>query len=179
MNKQHDNELRYKILKMLSENLFSPEEIARGLEVERKVIKFLFREFEEKNMIEIYYADQYTISTTYKKKLINKALQNIYQDVPIVKKQSFDKVKQKNLIETKLRKKNNMQSLDSINIYQTGKSQSKYYRYSFYEGGKIKHLHIKGGNTSNSLVKKRVMSLRTKIASGATHEEIVKIIKSW
>ena len=180
MNQTSNLKLEYEILKRLALGLYSPDEIAEDLGGHKDEIRHKFVEFREKKIIENYYADQYVLSTDYKKILIKQALEQIYENVTIVtNKKTFDKVLDSNLIESNPESKHDFQTIDAINIYRAGGSQSKYYRYSFYENGKIKHHHIKGGNIHNPLVDERVTRLKRAIASGQTHNQILSMIKSW
>ena len=176
---QRSNELEYKILKLLSHNAYSSEEIAKDLQGDLLEIKNKIRELQEKKIIENIFSNKFSISVKHNQKLIRMALEQIYQDVTIGTKKTFDKVEAKNLIESNPRTKHNLQTIDAINIYRAGGSQSKYYRYSFYQNGKIVHHHIKGGNIFKPLVQQRVSELKNAIAHGQTHGEILSMIKSW
>lgn len=103
------------------------------------------------------------------------------EDDPKVTKKTFDKVlkESENLIESKLDVNCSEHPPDAVNIYKTGNSEAKYYRYSYYINRKIKHIHIRGGNIHSYLAQKRAQKLKDAIAAGKTHQEIIEIIKSW
>lgn len=128
----------------------------------------------KKNLIE---SDPVPIVTTK-----NKYEQlDFLEDGARVTEKTFDKVSEKseNLIESKKDVNYSEHPPDAVNIYKTGNSEAKYYRYSYYINRKIKHIHIRGGNIHNSLAQKRAQKLKDAIAAGKTHQEIIEIIKSW
>ena len=176
---QASKEREYELLKKLSTQACSFREIAEFLKLTTPLTKLVIDSLTQSGKIENLFSDKYTLKSKYKQKLINQALAQNYISVPIVTKKTFDKVEAKNLIESKTTTNHELQTMDAINIYRAGGSQNKYYRYSYYHNGKIKHLHIKGGNISNPLVQKRVSELKNAIAHGKTHSEILKKIKSW
>jgi hypothetical protein len=66
-----------------------------------------------------------------------------------------------------------------LNQYECKGSTNKYWRYSYRVGGKLKHLHIRGGNERSPLVKTRVATLSAHIEAGWNSAAIATLIKSW
>ena len=67
----------------------------------------------------------------------------------------------------------------SVNEYQKSKSQKKYFRLSWREGKKTKHLHIPGGNVNAILAQYRARKLRELIARGAKLEEVIAAVQTY
>lgn len=59
----------------------------------------------------------------------------------------------------------------------SNRRKHKYYRYCWMVGRKIKHLHIRGGNTKTPLVIYRKLDIEDLILTGETPDKIVEIIK--
>jgi len=57
------------------------------------------------------------------------------------------------------------------------RTNNKYYCYSYKSGGRVKNVHIPGGNTSSPASNARVTEVRKAIALGKSADEIIKIIK--
>jgi signal peptidase I len=55
----------------------------------------------------------------------------------------------------------------------------EYFRFSYRAGGKMKHLHIPGGNTGSVLAQLRVAEVMELAAAGVPTLEICDRIKSW
>ncbi len=66
-----------------------------------------------------------------------------------------------------------------VNIYSPGKRKTKYYRLSYFQDGKIKHLHIPGGNVLAPLAQKRAKILQKLIDSGVELKEIIAVVKTY
>jgi hypothetical protein len=73
-------------------------------------------------------------------------------------------------------------SLTAINIYKakgTARGDRKYFRYSYKEGGKTKHLHIGGGNIHSVVARYRAQLVRDAIARGESPQEIKQLIRQF
>ncbi len=55
----------------------------------------------------------------------------------------------------------------------------EYFRFSYRAGGKMKHLHIPGGNTGSVLAQSRAAEVMELAAAGVPSLEICDRIKSW
>jgi len=55
----------------------------------------------------------------------------------------------------------------------------EYFRFSYRAGGKMKHLHIPGGNTGSVLAQSRATEVMELAAAGVPSLEICDRIKSW
>lgn len=67
----------------------------------------------------------------------------------------------------------------SVNTYSPSRTRQRYYRISYREGRKIKHLHIPGGNVSSSLANYRAAKLNELIERGAELSEILALVKDF
>ncbi|NET71770.1 MAG: hypothetical protein F6K62_12800 [Sphaerospermopsis sp. SIO1G2] len=77
---------------------------------------------------------------------------------------------------------NDSLTTQSINIYKpSGKARgnSKYFRYSYRDGSRIKHIHIPGGNISNPLAKQRAKIIDDAIAQKLPPTEIKSMIRHF
>ncbi|GAX46210.1 hypothetical protein NIES4075_72310 [Tolypothrix sp. NIES-4075] len=73
-------------------------------------------------------------------------------------------------------------SLTAINIYKakgTARGDRKYFRYSYKEGGKTKHLHIGGGNINCEAAQSRMQLVRDAIALGQSPNQIKQLIQQF
>lgn len=70
-------------------------------------------------------------------------------------------------------------TLPVLNIYSPGKRKGTYYRLSYREGSRMKHIHIPGGNTSSDLVQYRVKKLQGLIDRGTSLNKIISAINSY
>jgi hypothetical protein len=52
----------------------------------------------------------------------------------------------------------------------------EYFRFSYREGSKVRHIHIKGGNTSSPIAQARVAEVRSQLAAGIPPTEIAKLL---
>ncbi len=66
-----------------------------------------------------------------------------------------------------------------VNTYSPGKRKTKYYRLSYFQDGKTKHLHIPGGNTRSKLAQDRAKVLQKLIDRGAELKEIIAVVKTY
>ena len=57
--------------------------------------------------------------------------------------------------------------------------RGEYFRFSYRAGAKVKHVHIPGGNTGNSLAQQRAAEVMELSAAGVPSLEIVEHIKRW
>lgn len=76
---------------------------------------------------------------------------------------------------------NNLTEL-SVSEYKPGGTAGKthkYYRFSYRRNGKVKHIHIKGGNTCNQVAIERKEQIERWIIQQLPLEDIIKRIKQW
>ena len=66
-----------------------------------------------------------------------------------------------------------------VNTYSPGKRKREYYRLSYFQDGKTKHLHIPGGNTRAKLAQYRAKKLQELIDRGAELEEIIAAVETY
>jgi hypothetical protein len=55
----------------------------------------------------------------------------------------------------------------------------EYFRFSYRAGGKMKHLHIPGGNTGSVLAQSRAAEVMELVAAGVPLQDLIDRIKSW
>jgi hypothetical protein len=67
----------------------------------------------------------------------------------------------------------------SVNTYRPGGKKHFYYRLSYRDGKKMKHLHIPGGNINSDLANYRADKLRTMIARGAELDEVIAAVRTY
>ncbi len=67
----------------------------------------------------------------------------------------------------------------SVNEYQKSRSKKKYFRLSWREGKKTKHLHVPGGNVNAILAQYRARKLRELIDRGAKLEEVIAAVQTY
>lgn len=60
----------------------------------------------------------------------------------------------------------------------TARTKSTYFRYSYRDGSKMKHVHIPGGNTSNPVARRNWQLVLASKSKGMTSAEIVEMIKT-
>jgi len=71
-------------------------------------------------------------------------------------------------------------SLTAINIYKakgTARGDRKYFRYSYKEAGKVKHLHIGGGNIHSVIAQSRMQLVKDALVRGQSPNEIKQLIR--
>ena len=66
-----------------------------------------------------------------------------------------------------------------VNTYSPGRRKAKYYRLSYFQDGKAKHLHIPGGNTLAKLAQYRAGKLQELIDRGAELGEIIAAVETY
>ncbi len=70
----------------------------------------------------------------------------------------------------------------SVSEYQPGGTagkSNKYYRFSYRKNNRVKHIHIKGGNTCNPIAIKRKQLVEAWIRQDIALEKIIEWIKAW
>ncbi len=61
----------------------------------------------------------------------------------------------------------------------TARTNNNYFRYSYRDNGKMKHVHIPGGNTSSPFAQMHWEEVQRLVRSGASPKYIVQTIKNW
>lgn len=61
----------------------------------------------------------------------------------------------------------------------TARGKNNYFRFSYRDRGKMRHVHIPGGNTSSRLAQQRWEEIRQMVQEGKSPHYIVAVIKSW
>jgi hypothetical protein len=54
----------------------------------------------------------------------------------------------------------------------------EYYRFSYRDGSRVKHIHICGGNTDSPIAQAKVAEVRSLLAAGANTAEVVEMLLS-
>jgi hypothetical protein len=54
----------------------------------------------------------------------------------------------------------------------------KYFRFSYRDGSKVRHVHIRGGNTDSPIAQAKVVEVRSQLAAGIPPAEIAKMLAS-
>jgi hypothetical protein len=54
----------------------------------------------------------------------------------------------------------------------------KYFRFSYRDGSKVRHVHIRGGNTDSPIAQAKVAEVRSQLAAGIPPAEIAKMLAS-
>jgi hypothetical protein len=54
----------------------------------------------------------------------------------------------------------------------------EYFRFSYRDGSKVRHIHIRGGNTDSAIANARVEEVRSLLAAGTPAAEIVEMLRS-
>ncbi len=76
---------------------------------------------------------------------------------------------------------NNLTEL-AVSEYSPGGTAARgnyYYRFSYREGRRVKHIHIKGGHTGNKLAIKRKGLVEAWIRENIPLEKIIEWIREW
>ena len=70
--------------------------------------------------------------------------------------------------------------LDPISIYKPrGTARGgKYYRLSYKDGGKVRQVHIRGGNTDSPIAQAKVQEVRSLLAAGISPQEIAAMLRN-
>jgi hypothetical protein len=68
---------------------------------------------------------------------------------------------------------------DPISIYKPGGTarSGEYYRLSYRECGRVKHIHIRGGNTDSPIAQAKVAEVRSLLAAGMSPRAIGEMLK--
>ncbi|MEG4066247.1 hypothetical protein QUA42_02645 [Microcoleus sp. Pol11C2] len=71
--------------------------------------------------------------------------------------------------------------LDPISIYQprgtAPETCRKYYRLSYKDGGRVRHVHVRGGNTDSPIAQAKVAEVRSLLAAGIPPAEIAAMLR--
>ncbi|ELS04820.1 hypothetical protein Xen7305DRAFT_00045560 [Xenococcus sp. PCC 7305] len=67
----------------------------------------------------------------------------------------------------------------SINEYCPGKRKVTYFRFSYRDGSRVRHKHIRGGNTSSQLGQANAQKIRDMIARGYSLADILQKISQF
>jgi hypothetical protein len=67
----------------------------------------------------------------------------------------------------------------SVNTYSPGKRKSEYYRLSYRQGRKMKHIHLRGGSTLAELATYRANKLQAMIDRGAELAEVIAAVRTF
>jgi hypothetical protein len=69
--------------------------------------------------------------------------------------------------------------LDPISIYTPrGTARGgKYYRLSYKEGGKVRQVHIRGGNTDSAIAQAKVAEVRSLLAAGMSPAQVAEYLR--
>jgi hypothetical protein len=54
----------------------------------------------------------------------------------------------------------------------------EYFRFSYRDGSRMRHIHIRGGNTNSPIAQAKVQEVRSLLASGIPPAEIARMLKS-
>ena len=67
----------------------------------------------------------------------------------------------------------------AISIYEPrGTARSgKYFRFSYRDGARMRHIHIRGGNTDSPIAQAKVQEVRSLLAAGTSPREIAAMLK--
>ncbi|WP_009631033.1 hypothetical protein [Synechocystis sp. PCC 7509] len=71
---------------------------------------------------------------------------------------------------------------EPINLYYprgTAKSFNQYFRFSYRDGKRMRHLHIPGGNTRSPEAIERAKRVRAFVDEGATPSQVRSLIEGW
>ena len=73
--------------------------------------------------------------------------------------------------------------LDPISIYKPrgtarGDGDYRYYRLSYKEGGRVRQVHIRGGNTDSPIAQAKVQEVRSLLAAGIAPAEIAAMLRN-
>jgi hypothetical protein len=66
-----------------------------------------------------------------------------------------------------------------VTKYSPGKRKSEYYRLSYRQGKKIRHIHIKGGSAIAELATYRAVKIQELIDRGADLEEVIAMTRTF
>lgn len=71
-------------------------------------------------------------------------------------------------------------ALNAVNAYRPGGTArgSKYYRLSYKDGTRVRHIHIRGGNTDSQIAQAKAQEVRSQLAAGIRPAEIAAMLKN-
>jgi hypothetical protein len=71
-------------------------------------------------------------------------------------------------------------SASAISTYRPrGTARSgEYFRFSYRDGGKIRHIHIRGGNTDSPIAQEKVQEVRSLLAAGMPPAEVAATLRN-
>ncbi|MEG3907323.1 hypothetical protein QT979_08560 [Microcoleus sp. w2-18bC1] len=69
---------------------------------------------------------------------------------------------------------------DPISIYKPGGTarSGEYYRLSYRADGRVRHQHIRGGNTDSPIAQAKVQEVRSLLAAGVSPKEVAAMLKN-
>ncbi|NQE38367.1 hypothetical protein [Microcoleus asticus] len=71
---------------------------------------------------------------------------------------------------------------DPISIYRprgtAPEDSKKYYRLSYRDGGRVRHQHIRGGNTDSPIAQAKVQEVRSLLAAGVSPAKIAAMLRT-
>ena len=73
----------------------------------------------------------------------------------------------------------NNEAIACVNKYSPGRRKVEYYRLSWNQGNKKKHIHIPGGNVNSQLAQYRAKKLQQMCARGAELGELIAAVKTY
>jgi hypothetical protein len=71
------------------------------------------------------------------------------------------------------------QPIACINSYSPGRRNKKYYRLSYFQNRKTKHIHVPGGNVNSQLANYRAGKLQEMINRGAELDELLAALVTY
>lgn len=71
------------------------------------------------------------------------------------------------------------ENIPHVNMYQVKGSKNRYYRLSYRQRGKMKHLHISGGNVLSRLAQCRAKKLEQLIDRGGDLDEAIAMVQDF
>ena len=71
------------------------------------------------------------------------------------------------------------ENIPHVNTYRVKNTNNRYYRLSYRSSGKVKHVHIPGGNTYSELASYRASKLRELIDRGAELAEVLAMTRDF
>lgn len=72
-------------------------------------------------------------------------------------------------------------ALNAVSTYRprgTARGGDEYYRLSYKEGSRVKHVHIRGGNTGSPIAQAKVAEVRSLLVSGMLPAEIATLLRN-
>ena len=70
-------------------------------------------------------------------------------------------------------------ALHAISTYRPRRTArgGEYYRLSYKDGGQVRSIHIRGGNTDSPIAQARVAEVRSLLATGMSPAEVAAVLK--